>query len=118
MRPKTILLVDEEPSEYNKNQLERLGYRVLAATDGDIRAYTQGADEIDLIVLDVTRLDLGGRQTPGLIKQLYWEAKILVVTGASRCEHISEAASMGVSAIVRKPYELEELAEVLGRLLD
>lgn len=122
MRPKTILLVHDEPSklEFNRGQLERLGYRVLAATGGKdaIRIYMERSDEIDLVVLDVITLDVVGGEALRLIKQLDRGTKVLVVTGASSRERIMEISSMGVGAIMQKPYQPGELAEVLRRLLD
>ncbi|MBX7258848.1 MAG: PAS domain-containing protein, partial [Candidatus Hydrogenedentes bacterium] len=62
----TVLLVDDEPVvlEIGKRALERIGYRVYCANDGEagLELFERHADEIDAVVLDMSMPQMDGRQ--------------------------------------------------------
>jgi signal transduction histidine kinase len=104
-RKRTILLVEDEPLmlEMGKMMLERLGYRVMAASGAD-RAIeitlSQGPD-LDLVITDTALPEMSGKELARKITSILPRIKILYTSP-------QEYVIMGM---LQKPFSLAEMAE-------
>jgi CheY-like chemotaxis protein len=120
-----ILLVDDQEAvrKVAGKILERLGYEVEFAKDGaeGIRAYEQAMKRkqlFDMVIMDLTIPGgMGGRETIKELKTLDPEARVIVSSGYSDDPIMFDYKAYGVSGVVAKPYRIDDLAEVIHKVL-
>jgi len=111
----TILVVDDEQCvrDVVKRALEQLGFTVLTATDGQrgVEVFRQHADEIALVILDVTMPHMNGPQALEEIRRIRADTQFLLSSGYDEREVRSRAEANGWAGFIHKPYDLDDLAE-------
>jgi len=118
---KTILLVDDERDLvfYTKLFLEEQGYEVVPAYDG--REALDKLDEMrpDLVILDVAMPRLSGWDVLRIMQTEEDKQDIPVLMLTARTEDVDKARGweLGVTFYQTKPFELDELAMVIERIL-
>ena len=112
----TILLADDEPLLRNlvRTILERHGYRVLLAADGQeaVDLFVREQGSIDLAILDVTMPRLSGREAARLIAAANPNARMLLASGYA-ADTKSALGEPGVRGFISKPYRPRELASAV-----
>ena len=87
MQPQTILLVDDDRDirAFTKRLLERAGYKVLTAVDGEdgLSVYRTHRGTLRLLLTDVSMPRMNGVDLADRILQLDSELPILFMTGDS-----------------------------------
>lgn len=118
----TILFVDDEAEirQLAKTVLEQYGYRLLFAKDGveAMERFRQAADQIDLVVLDLT---MPGRSGEAVLKELRSfvpDLKILVSSGHHPADREKRIPEEGTVSFILKPYRPDALARAVRALLD
>ncbi|RMG54104.1 MAG: response regulator [Acidobacteria bacterium] len=119
----TILLVEDEPTvlELARAALEHYGYQVLTAQNGveAIATYRDHGSEIALVILDVVMPKLGGRETFRELQRIDPGVKAILASGYDTSESlVNELLQSGVCGLVRKPYQIQELAQAVRQVLD
>jgi signal transduction histidine kinase/ActR/RegA family two-component response regulator len=111
-----VLVIDDEPDvrELMRRVLERGGFSVLAASDGEAGAelFARHAERIAVVVTDLTMPKLDGRQAAARIRALRAGTPVILTTGYSdvAAEAASEASDGGaVAAVLAKPFRGAEL---------
>jgi DNA-binding response OmpR family regulator len=118
---KTILLVDDERDLvfYTKLFLEERGYEVIEAYDG--REALDKLDQMrpDLVILDVAMPRLSGWDVLRIMQSEEDKQGIPVLMLTARAEDADKARGweLGVTWYQTKPFELDELAMVIERIL-
>jgi CheY-like chemotaxis protein len=122
-RPATgeLLLVVEDEAAVRRGvqrNLERLGYRVATASDGEnALRVTEALGPIDLLLTDVVMPGLDG---PGLACRLRarWPGlPVLFVTGYS-ADRLTHSDALGPNdRVLEKPYQLDDLAQAIREML-
>jgi PAS domain S-box-containing protein len=114
----TILLVDDEEMilAIGKKTLEKFGYRVLTASDGQaaLKVYSQSPrGEIVCVLLDLTMPGLDGIQTFRKLRQIDQSALVIITSGFNEQEADFEVAGGSPAGFIQKPYRAEELRRKL-----
>lgn len=118
----TILLVEDDAGvrELARSFLERLGYRVLVATNGQQAleiAVTQGAS-IHLLLTDVVMPGMNGRELAERLLGSHAKMKVLFSSGYTE-NIMDDGVGNGPLDFIGKPYSVQALAKkiraVLGR---
>ncbi|MGB9775377.1 MAG: GAF domain-containing protein [Anaerolineae bacterium] len=119
-RGETILLVEDHPAlrAAGREVLKRLGYRVLEAADGREALAVYAAERVDLVLTDVVMPGMGGAALVEALRQQSPAVKVIAVTGYGEDQEVERIRRAGVSEVIRKPFEVERLAEVIRRVLD
>ncbi len=114
---KTILIVDDdmELSDGLRAVLERQGYRVIQARDGQ-----QGKQQIyqqrpDLVILDMMMPRMGGYPVLEHFKGKTDAPPIIMITANEGSRHKAYAEYLGVIDYIRKPFAMERLLEAVDR---
>ncbi len=119
--PKQILLVDDERDlvYYTKLFLKDQGYEVLTAFDGEEALEVLDRHRPDLIVLDVAMPRLSGWHVLGKIQEEpdKLDIPVLMLTARSEDEAKAKGWELGITWYQTKPFELDELAMVIERIL-
>ena len=117
----TILLVDDEEAilAIAVEALAREGYRIMTASSGEeaLEIYKSSGASIDLVVLDLGMPGMGGLACLSKIMEYDQEAKVIVSSGYTTDKNKHTAVEAGAKDFVPKPYRLNALTEVIGRIL-
>lgn len=117
MRPR-ILIVEDEPQLRGllRLYLERAGYSVTDAGDGDAALAAFGADGADLVILD---LMLPGMQGEAVLEALRQEADVpILITSAKRSDAERIAGlRLGADDYLAKPFNPHELTARVAAIL-
>lgn len=109
----TILVVDDEPDvlETVCGLLERIGHRVVGATDGFEALERFERDRHDLVVVNIFMPRMGGLELIRRLRLIDGDARIVVLTGAM-LDVASALLSVGIR-VVHKPLVTIEDATAL-----
>jgi len=118
----TILVAEDEPMvrALTIRILERAGYRVVAAADGQeaLRLFHLEPEAFDLALLDVVMPRAGGREAAQAIRILRPRLPILFATGYTREGDAAPVDPTPQSDVLRKPFSSRELLERVRGALD
>ncbi len=117
-----VLVAEDEPQLrlLAERSLLRLGYRVVAARNGEeaVQQFEQAPDDFDLVVLDVVMPRLGGREALTRMRERRPDLKALFVTGfAPESTGMLEVLRQPGLGLLRKPFTTLELAERIRQVL-
>ena len=117
-----ILLVDDEEMVRALGEiiLEQNGFSVVTAADGDeaIMAYEANADNLSLVLLDMTMPKRDGYEVARAIRAIRADVPIVLCTGYVGVDVRSRFANLQVDGFLQKPYHMDELLEMVERLID
>ncbi len=81
----TILLVDDDKGvrDLIEDLLERNGYRVITAVDGEdaVRKFKLFQDVVDMVILDVIMPKMNGKEVYNMISELSPDVRVLFISG-------------------------------------
>ena len=116
-----ILLVEDNPTVLSVTQsiLERLGYRVVTATNGRqaLDVYDQHQDEIQLVLTDITMPEMGGTALCKALLTKDTNLKVIAMTGYPLNEGFEALSLEGFADWVAKPLSVEKVARVIHQAL-
>jgi len=116
-----ILLVEDSQHvrEVSEELLSDLGYQVVTAKNGReaLEMFRQDGD-FDLVFTDVIMPEVGGVALLRSLRDMGSDVKTIAATGHMLAEDLQELRKDGVSGIIFKPLEVQEVAEELRRVLD
>jgi PAS domain S-box-containing protein len=129
-RGETLLLVEDSRTlrEATRSILESLGYRVLTASDGSEALTIYGAEDgVDLVITDLVMPNMGGKR---LMRELTQRAggdggsapvsgpRAVGITGYTVENVADELRASGFVELIQKPFDGDQLAQVVRRALD
>ena len=104
----TVLIVDDEENvqEVARAALERIGFATLSAMDGreGLDVYKQHADEIVLVLLDMTMPQMNGEETYRELRRLYPDVRVVLSSGYNEQDATDQFAGKGLAGFIQKPY--------------
>ena len=114
----TILLVDDEDSIQTllTFPLERDGYRVVQARDGEEALRRFADDDVDLVVLDIMLPRLDGLE---VCKRLRAESNVPIIMLTARGEELDKVLGLelGADDYITKPFSIREFRSRVRALL-
>jgi DNA-binding response OmpR family regulator len=114
----TILLVDDEDSVQKllTYPLEREGFRVLQARNGEEALAKFRAEDVDLVVLDVMLPKLDGLE---VCKQLRIESMVPIIMLTARDDELDKVLGLelGADDYITKPFSIREFRSRVRALL-
>jgi signal transduction histidine kinase/CheY-like chemotaxis protein len=117
----TILVADNEAVVRRAAQsaLERQGYQVLLAANGDeaVDLLRARGKEVKLVLLDWAMPVLGGEEALRELRRVRPDIKILLSSGFNEAEAIQRFAGQHLAGFIQKPYTAAELAEKIKGVL-
>ena len=120
--PKRILVVDDEAPVRTmlRQALEREGYEVREADDGDGGLRLLDKQPIDLVLLDIFMPNKEGIETLLEIRSLFPRLKFIVISGGGSRQNFSPlraAKTLGAFGTLAKPFALHELLRMVSSAL-
>jgi len=120
-RGQHVLYIDDDEAHLFliKRTMERWGYRVSAYLEQReaLDALRAGAEHIDLVITDFKMPGMSGTEVAQAIRRVRPELPVVVISGYINEELREQAAAAGVRELVFKAQEIEELRDVVQRLI-
>ena len=116
-----VLVVDDEDvvRRTARPMLERYGYAVLTAENGRdaLELFSRRADEIRLVLLDLTMPEMGGEEAFRALRLIRPGALVLLSSGYNEAEAVRRFTNEAVAGFIQKPYTAARLAEKVRQIL-
>jgi two-component system, chemotaxis family, chemotaxis protein CheY len=112
---KKILVVDDSglARRLTRKILEELGYEVAEAPDGAQALEQYALGQHDLVVLDMLMAGMYGQEVLEKLKELNPALPVVISTADIQRSTRDQVKNGGASAMINKPVNKEELAEIL-----
>lgn len=120
MEKKKILVVDNEETtrETLLKILEREGYQVLTANDGQAALEIIKEQRVNVVVSDVCMPKMDGNRLLKLAKTILPEVEIILMTGHGKMEMGVEALKEGAFDFIQKPFTKLALHKTVKQALE
>jgi CheY-like chemotaxis protein len=116
-----ILLVDDEETiiEVCTMMLQRLGYHVLEATDGQraLDIFEKKKNAIDLVLLDMRMPGMNGATVYNRLIQIQPNVKVILFSGFFENQHIRKILKNENVDLIQKPVRLKQMSQKLENML-
>lgn len=114
-----LIAEDEEITRENlAHVLERDGYAVDAAKDGETAVELLRDNVYDVILTDLRMKHIDGMGVLGAAKSMQPEAEVIMLTGFATVETAVQAMEQGAYHYLAKPYKLDELRAIVRKALE
>jgi signal transduction histidine kinase len=102
-----------------KRILEKFGFTVLTAEDGreGIQLFREHADEIVVVLLDLTMPHMDGQETLREMRRLHANVRVILSSGFTEQEAVNRFDDMEIAGFIQKPYQPQKLIKQLRALL-
>ncbi|MEP6570635.1 MAG: response regulator [Acidobacteriota bacterium] len=119
--PRTILVVDDfdDTRLLLRTWLEKKGFRVVEAENGNGAVAAAQSDRPDLIIMDVEMPELDGLAATRKIRELanFEAVPIVAVSAYGADQYRAPALEAGCNEYVSTPFEPEELERLIRTLI-
>lgn len=116
------LVVDDEESvrALARVMLEKMGFSVISAADGReaVEVFRQKADQIDLVLLDMTMPHLNGEETFREMRRIRSGVCTILSSGYNEQSATNRFAGKGLAGFIQKPYRYEGLRDVVQKAIE
>jgi PAS domain S-box-containing protein len=114
---RTVLVVDDEELVRNlaRSVLERGGYRVVLAEDGEqaLEAFRRLGHEVSAVLLDYTMPHMTGVQVFEAMRQIDPQVRVIFSTGYAGDHDCESLMASGACGFVPKPYRPQDLLNIV-----
>jgi PAS domain S-box-containing protein len=116
-----ILLIDDHPSMAfaSGRLLETMGFQASVFDDPEkaLEAFKKAPDAYDAVLTDLTMPKLSGEELTKAVKAVRPSLPVVLMSGRADGVGEKDLERLGVSAVLQKPWRLEEAVTTLHRVL-
>jgi len=119
-----LVMDDEQPIRMLADEmLCRIGFKVEVASNGEeavalYRRERESGKPFDAVILDINIVGgMGGRETIKMLKEIEPGVKAIVSSGSRDSVLMTDFRRFGFSAVLPKPYGIEELTDTLRKVI-
>jgi YesN/AraC family two-component response regulator len=122
MKPKSILLVDDEQiilsSLSRELTSDHLNFKVKVAGNGELAIAMINEEFFDLVLTDLVMPGLDGFQVLKAAKRKDALTKVIILTGYADLQSAIDALRLGADDFLQKPFETDELLFRMSNCFD
>ena len=120
MANKSILIVDDEKNiRLTLSQaLETLGAEIDTAANGEEALTKLKEKEFGLILLDIRMPGMDGMEVLHRVREIRPDIHVIMITAYGTIESAVEAMKLGAVDFLQKPFDPEEIRELVSRVVD
>ena len=115
-----VLIVDDSRTSRKmlRNILEANGHEIVdEAVNGQEGVQKYQSCKPDIVTMDITMPIIDGVEALKMIKAIHKEAKVIMVTAAGQKSKMIECIKEGADDFLTKPFEQNEIIEVINKLM-
>ncbi|MBI2424324.1 MAG: response regulator [Candidatus Hydrogenedentes bacterium] len=117
-----ILIVDDEEQVRSmlRMMLEREGHTITEAENGGVALRALRSAKFDLMILDLIMPEVEGLETLMTLRQTLSDLKVIAISGGGNSvgmDFLPAAAKLGAARTLKKPFDRDDLLNVLRELL-
>ena len=118
-RPRMLVADDEEITRNNlKHVLEKEGYEVLTAQDGEEALRLLDQTDFDVVLTDMKMGRVDGGQVLEVVQATCPETKVVVITGYATVDSAVTVMKKGAYHYLTKPFKLDEVRDTVHQILE
>lgn len=119
MDKRRILVVDDDEAvrSVTREMLDRLGFEVSTAADGESALEQASHQSFDLVLLDVAMPTMSGVEVYGSLREQDASARVIFMTGYPRDELQDLLTDDATTAVLSKPFPMQELKSSVDKML-
>ena len=115
-------MIDDEPTILlmMKKMIEKEGYEVDLATNGNNGMALLSENIFDLVITDIIMPDKEGLEIIAELRKDFPAVKIIAISGGGRLNpegYLISASLLGASKVFKKPFERKDLIEAIIELI-
>ena len=116
---KAVLFVDDDEMvlEVGSLMLQKLGYSVLTASEGQEAIEIFKKNKVAIAILDMRMPGMNGYEIYQQLKKINPKAKILLASGYTGVHSEKKLISIGFDGFIQKPFILKHLSEKIEDIL-
>ncbi|MDD4890308.1 MAG: response regulator [Phycisphaerae bacterium] len=120
LRRKAVLIVDDEPGigALVRETLTRRGLACWVATGPSGAKALLESQSFDVLITDIRMPGGGGMELLMYARKRIPDCKVILITGNSERDYISQALQLGAYDYIEKPFDAEQLADVVARAIN
>lgn len=116
-----VLFADDEKviRETGKAMMEKFGFKVVTACNGAeaLKIFKEYHSDIRLVILDMIMPVMNGRDCFYHLKKINPHVKVLLASGFSREEELSDLKRNGLDGFIMKPFRIYDLSRAIAEIL-
>jgi two-component system, chemotaxis family, chemotaxis protein CheY len=119
VQPRKVLVVDDSKLMHKMYEVMLRQYALVYALDGrEALDRLRQHGNVDLVLLDVNMPTMNGLEFLAEMKAdtALADTPVIVITVAGRDEDTSRALEAGAAAYIKKPFQRDEILDVIARL--
>jgi DNA-binding NtrC family response regulator len=115
-----LLIVDDEVDFLQSiaKRLEIRDFDITTATNGEEAIQATNQKKFDLALLDLKMPGMHGTEVLAKLKKKHKWLEVIILTGHGSIDSAVECTKLGAFGYLAKPYDLEELIEVLKQAFE
>jgi nitrogen regulation protein NR(I) len=112
-----VLIVDDEPNirRVLSAMLQRDGYEVSTAADGELALAAMNRAQVDVVVTDLVMPRMGGLELLRQVATAHPDVPVIMITAHGTVDTAVEAMKAGAFDYITKPFEQEDLRQVISK---
>jgi CheY-like chemotaxis protein len=117
-KKKTVLFVDDEKLvlEVGSLMLQRLGYSVLTASNGEKAIEILKENKVAFVILDMLMPGINGFEIYQRLKKIQPKVKIILTSGYTGDQSEERSKSIGFDGFIQKPFNLKQLSKKIENI--
>ncbi|RPJ74061.1 MAG: response regulator [Alphaproteobacteria bacterium] len=120
IKKKKIVIVDDFTGVRSivRETLEKKGYQVLEASNGDDALKFFDGTQVDLLITDFDMPDMNGAQLVAKIREMtrYMYTPVIMLSGVRKERVDEEIKGLNVACFLQKPFEIKQFYTIIERL--